>query len=49
MYQEHLYQVGCRPPGGNVGDSRLACRSLFGMPVGCRRPIARRSIDYLCG
>jgi len=40
-------QVGCRPPGGNVGDSRPAPGRRIDVPVGYRRPIARRSIAYL--
>jgi len=40
-------KVDCRPPGGNVGESRPAHERRIGTPVGCRRPIARRSMGYL--
>jgi len=38
--------VGCRPPGGNIGDSRLITGKRVGAPVGYRRPITRWSIGY---
>ena len=46
-------EVGCRPPGGNVGDSRPECgngkTSLFGVECGVPHATARRAVAYLFG
>jgi len=48
---QHPKQVGCRPPGGNIGDSRRLQRFAKTRPCGiwCGVPhaAARRSAAYL--